>query len=142
MSHPIPPAHSLLPGRGPSRRALPTLILFAVLGLVPAARAVSPSSARGKVDYNFQVRPILADRCFVCHGPDEKKRKAELRLDQAESAYALAIVPRKPDDSELVQRITASGKKRMPPEKSNLHLNADEIALLKRWIAEGAEYKP
>src|SRR5439155_24394644 len=107
-------------------------LVAGLLWLAPAALRGAPPA--GKVDYNFRVRPILADRCFVCHGPDEKKRKADLRLDQAQSAYALAIVPGKPDDSELVQRITASGKKRMPPEKSNLHLSADEIALLKRWI--------
>src|SRR5437764_479424 len=123
-------------------RLVPSVPLLAAACLavtVPSPAAPPPGE---KVDYNFQVRPILADRCFVCHGPDEKKRKADLRLDQADSAYALAIVPGKPDESELVQRITAGGKKRMPPEKSNLHLSADEIQILKRWIAEGAEYKP
>jgi hypothetical protein len=93
------------------------------------------------LDYNFDIRPILADRCFLCHGPDERMRKAELRLDVAESAYKLAIVPGKPSESELIRRITATDDKHMPPRKSNLSLTKDEVGLLRRWIAEGAQYK-
>ncbi len=113
------------------------LAVLAAPGLAPA------SPPAGKVDYNFQVRPLLADRCFVCHGPDEKKRKAKLRLDLPEVAFARrAIVPGKPDESAVIERITADDDMRMPPAKSNLSLSKDEIALLRRWIAEGAEYKP
>ncbi|MFL5340981.1 MAG: DUF1553 domain-containing protein [Gemmataceae bacterium] len=120
----------------PKRIILPALL---ALSVAAAARSEPP----GKLDYNFQVRPILADRCFVCHGPDEKKRQADLRLDQAESAYEGGVIVRgKPDESLVVQRITAAGKKRMPPEKSNLKLSGDEIQTIRRWIAEGAEYKP
>ncbi|HJT79286.1 MAG TPA: DUF1553 domain-containing protein, partial [Gemmataceae bacterium] len=88
-------------------------------------------------------RPILADRCFLCHGHDEKARKAKLRLDVAEVAYARhAIVPGKPEESLVIERITAEGGRRMPPPKSHLSLSKDEIDLIRRWIAQGAEYKP
>jgi hypothetical protein len=118
-------------------------VLAAVLlGLAPLAHAAAPPAA-GKVDYNFQVRPLLADRCFVCHGPDEKNRKAKLRLDVPAVAFARrAVVPGKPDESEVIRRITAAGSEHMPPRKSNLTLSRDEIDLIRRWIAEGAEYKP
>jgi hypothetical protein len=112
-----------------------------VLAALAAPRIRAPPA--GKVDYNFQVRPLLADRCFLCHGPDEKKRKAKLRLDLPEIAFARkAIVPGKPEQSLVIERITADDDTRMPPAKSNLTLSQDEIALLRRWIAEGAEYKP
>jgi hypothetical protein len=111
--------------------------------LLCLAPNVAAAAAPGKVDYNFQVRPILADRCFVCHGPDEKNRKAKLRLDLPEVAYARhAVVPGKPDESKLVKRITADDDDRMPPRKSNLSLSKAEIEILRRWVAEGGEYKP
>ena len=110
------------------------------------AAAVSPAAGppvTGKVDYNFHIRPLFADRCYACHGPDEKKRKADLRLDTPDGPFkAGVIVPGKPGESELVRRITATGHRHMPPRKSNLHLNKDEIELVRRWVAEGAEYKP
>lgn len=104
-----------------------------------------------KVDFNFQIRPILSDRCFKCHGPDEKTRKAKLRLDLAENALAIrdeatgkrAIDPGHPERSELIRRITAADPADlMPPAKSNLSLTDQERALLRQWIAQGAEYKP
>ena len=104
-----------------------------------------------KVDFNFQVRPILADRCFKCHGPDEKTRKAKLRLDQPESAYAVrdpqknrrAVVPFHPEQSELVRRITTTDEDdRMPPAASNLTLTDEEREVLRRWVVQGGEYKP
>jgi hypothetical protein len=102
------------------------------------------------VDFNFQVRPILADRCFRCHGPDEKARKGKLRLDTAAGAYAVrdqetgkrAIAPGLPEQSEMVRRLTTSDEDdRMPPAASHLTVSADEIAVLRRWIEQGAEYK-
>src|SRR5262245_33679329 len=111
----------------------PVLTLGTLLALAPAA---------DKVDYNFHVRPILSDRCFACHGPDPRTRKAKLRLDTPEGARRV-IVPGKPAESELVGRITARDPgHRMPPARSKLSLTKEEIALLKRWIAQGAEYKP
>jgi len=114
-----------------------TLLWLVAIGRMDAA---PPQT----VDYNFQIRPLLADRCFVCHGPDENKRKAKLRLDRADVAIARrAIVPGKPEESALIERITADDPdQRMPPAKSNLRLSQGEIDLLRRWIAEGAEYKP
>src|SRR5579883_995812 len=109
------------------------------------------ASEPDKVDFNFQVRPILADRCFKCHGPDEKARKGKLRLDVAESAYAVratdkpsrAIVPSHPEQSELVRRITSTDEdERMPPAASNLTLSEEEKQVLTRWIEQGAEYQP
>lgn len=101
------------------------------------------------VDFNSQIRPLLSDRCFVCHGPDENRRVLNLRLDMAESAYAelltgegRAIVPGKPDESILVSRIQSSDDYyRMPPSDSNLTLSQDEIDLIVKWIEQGAEYK-
>jgi hypothetical protein len=114
--------------------------LAVLLCLAPAAAAAPPPA---RVDYNFQVRPLLADRCFVCHGPDEKNRKAKLRLDLPDVARARrAVVPGRPDQSKLIERITADADRRMPPRKSNLTLSKDEIETLRRWVAEGAEYKP
>ena len=108
-----------------------------------ATSALRASAGEKTVDYNFDVRPILADRCFLCHGPDERARKADLRLDQAKSAYdSGAIVPGKPEESELVRRISAHDDEQMPPKKSNLTLAPGEIELLRKWVAEGAEYKP
>src|SRR5579885_381954 len=131
-----------MPRRHPSPGAPLAAVVLTVTSLFwtpPSAPAAPP-----RVDYNFQIRPLLADRCFVCHGPDEKKRKAKLRLDDPAVARARgAIVPGKPDESALIQRITAADpEERMPPRKSNLTLSPDEIALLRRWIAEGAEYTP
>jgi len=99
-----------------------------------------------KIDFNRDVRPILADNCFRCHGFDEKGRKARLRLDIAESAYAFrgdgaAITPRRPDKSEAWRRITSSDPVEiMPPGKSKLKLTEGQKRILKKWIEEGAVY--
>ena len=102
----------------------------------------------GKVDYNFQIRPLLSDRCFKCHGPDESARKKKLRLDTREGLFKaldadLTVVkPGDPGKSELVRRIlTPDEDDLMPPPKSGLKLSAAEKDLLQRWVAEGAEYK-
>ena len=103
-----------------------------------------------KVDFNYHIRPLLSDRCFACHGPDENTREADFRLDTEEGAFASlnesprkkAIVPGSLGRSEVVHRISASGKDyMMPPPESNLELNEYEIALLKKWIDQGAEWK-
>jgi hypothetical protein len=124
-----------------SPTVLTSCLVLASMDLMAGGASNSPP-VPGHIDYNFQIRPLLADRCFVCHGPDEKKRKADLRLDLAESVRAVGvIVPGKPEASEVYQRITATDSKHMPPRKSNLKLSAAEIELIRRWIAEGAEYK-
>lgn len=133
-------------------RPLPCPGLAAAWALVMASCAPLPGAEpAAQVDFNFQVRPILADRCFKCHGPDAKARKAKLRLDQRENAYALrdpqsgtrAVVPHHPEQSELYRRITTKDDEdRMPPASSNLSLSDDEKELLRRWIEQGAQYKP
>jgi hypothetical protein len=95
------------------------------------------------VDFNRDVRPILSGQCFACHGPDEKARKAKLRLDVREDAVkAGAVVPGKPDESELLKRIaTTDADLQMPPPASKKPaLTAAQVATLKQWIAEGAAY--
>ncbi|RMG28356.1 MAG: DUF1553 domain-containing protein, partial [Bacteroidetes bacterium] len=102
-----------------------------------------------KVDFNYHIRPILSQNCYVCHGPDSSTREAELRLDQYESATALreeggaAIVPGKPGSSLLMERITATDPDHiMPPPEAKKTLTAREIALLEKWIEQGAKWKP
>jgi Protein of unknown function (DUF1553)/Protein of unknown function (DUF1549)/Planctomycete cytochrome C/NedA-like, galactose-binding domain len=114
-----------------------TWILLIALFATPGARGQP-------VDFNRDVRPILSNNCFACHGPDEKVRKADLRLDTKEGAVAdlgdhAAIVPGKPDESELVKRITATSKV-MPPAKTGKKLSKAEIDTLTRWVKEGATY--
>lgn len=102
------------------------------------------SAAPAKVKFNRDVRPILSDKCFFCHGPDSKKREADLRLDMRDEALAAkAFVPGKAEASELIQRIlTTDADDHMPPAKSKLgDLTAAETAILKQWIDEGAEYE-
>ncbi|MEZ5042813.1 MAG: DUF1553 domain-containing protein [Saprospiraceae bacterium] len=103
-----------------------------------------------KVDFNFHIKPILSDRCFKCHGPDEKVREAKLRFDVKEGAFALldsaenryAIVPGDLKKSSLVHRVSSTDpSEMMPPPESNLSLSTYEIALLKKWIEQGAEWK-
>ncbi len=103
------------------------------------------------VDYNFHIRPILSDKCFACHGPDAQKREAGLRLDTKEGAFSAlqdydnqyAFVPGKPDQSVAYVKITTSDTTAvMPPPSSNLKLNDFEIRMIKKWIQQGAVYKP
>ncbi|HEX5271069.1 MAG TPA: DUF1553 domain-containing protein, partial [Gemmataceae bacterium] len=93
------------------------------------------------VEFNRDVRPILADACFPCHGPDKAKRKADLRLDTEEGA-AKVLTPGDPAKSELFRRVTArDNDERMPPPKSGRALTAAQIDALKRWIVEGARWQ-
>jgi hypothetical protein len=101
-----------------------------------------------KPDFNRDIRPILSENCFACHGPDAAARKAGLRLDLADEAYkpaksgVTAIVPGKPEDSELIKRITWTNKNRiMPPASTEKKLSTNQVELLRRWIQSGAEYR-
>ena len=102
------------------------------------------------IDFNYHVKPILSDKCFACHGPDTDSQKSDLRLDISESALAphgesknLAIVPGRPGASDLIKRILSDNpSEQMPPPESNLSLTTKEIAILAKWIEQGAEYKP
>jgi Protein of unknown function (DUF1553)/Protein of unknown function (DUF1549)/Concanavalin A-like lectin/glucanases superfamily/Planctomycete cytochrome C len=108
--------------------------------------AFGPVVARGdtKLEFNRDIRPILADNCFACHGPDSAARKAGLRLDQRDVAIgAKAIIPGKPGESAVVTRINShDDDELMPPPRTKKSLTAAQKDLLKRWIAEGAEYQP
>ncbi|KAF0181543.1 MAG: hypothetical protein FD161_216 [Limisphaerales bacterium] len=119
----------------------PRLFLGLAIGLLAASTALAAPAK--KVDYNRDIRPLLSDNCFFCHGPDEKQRKAKLRLDVREDAIAAkAFIPGKPDASELVKRLfTKDADDLMPPPDSHKKLTAAQKDLFKRWIADGAEYQ-
>ncbi|MCL4216261.1 MAG: DUF1549 domain-containing protein, partial [Candidatus Hydrogenedentes bacterium] len=104
---------------------------------------VSIPSTTKPVDFERDIRPILADNCFHCHGRDDEHRKAKLRLDTAEGAAAAgAIVPGDTAASPLVKRITSADPDfQMPPPDSKRSLTAAQVALLTQWVAEGAAYK-
>ncbi len=120
-------------------------LLFCLIGILvsPALRGAD------KVQFNRDIRPILSDKCFFCHGTDANHRKGDLRLDVKESAFKpaksgeTAIVPGQPGKSALAARIdlTADDDDAMPPKKSGKTLTTEEKALLKQWIAQGAEYQ-
>ena len=101
---------------------------------------LTSSVGLAQVDFQRDVRPILADRCFACHGPDAAARKARLRLDVREDALA-ALDLASPHASLLLERVTADEGERMPPlESKKPALTAREVDVLRRWIAAGAEY--
>jgi hypothetical protein len=111
-------------------------------GLLLAAQPRMTSSAEPKVSFTRQVKPILAAKCFACHGPDEKERQADLRLDIRDFAVPAVIKPGDAEHSEAVVRITTDdADMRMPPADSKKPaVTADEVKLIRRWIDEGAEY--
>ena len=124
-----------------------SLVLF--VGFVTGPMVALGADTKPSVlDFNRDIRPILSDNCFVCHGPDEKEQQAGLRLDQRASATkaaesgAIPVVPGKVEASELIKRVMSTDEAtRMPPLKGkHKPLTASQIELLKRWIAGGAEY--
>ncbi len=120
-----------------------------LVGLATWLLAVTSSSAQvgDRVSFNRDIRPILSENCFACHGPDANHRKAGLRLDTFDGATKrhkgkAAVVPGKPDTSQLLARITANDpEERMPPKASEKTLSPRQVNLLRRWIAQGAEYE-
>lgn len=120
-------------------------VVLATTPLASHAIAADPASPR-PVDFNREIRPILSNICFKCHGPDPKERQADLRLDTEEGAFAdlgghAAIVRGKPEESELIRRITTSDEsEKMPPAKSGKSLTAHEIDVFTRWVREGAPF--
>jgi hypothetical protein len=124
--------------------------VLAVLGLVLAVACARSEVGRPlpqTIEFNRDIRPILSDTCFNCHGPDQKKRKAKLRFDTEVGAFAdlggyKAIVPGNLAQSELFQRITAEDEtERMPPVRSGRKLSQRQIELLRRWIEQGAKWQ-
>lgn len=111
------------------------------------ASVLTAKSAPRKIEFNRDVRPILAENCLACHGFDAKKREAELRLDTPEGAYALhdgvpAIKPGAPDESEALRRIlTQDPDDVMPPRKSHKKITPEQVEILRQWVAEGAVYQ-
>ena len=121
------------------------IAIYAVLVvsiLLPATAFAEP------VSYNRDIRPILSDKCFSCHGPDNQHRSADLRLDVTangenyDGAYLYAIIPGEPDQSALLKRIHSKKKSLvMPPPESALTLTDQDKALLRKWIEQGAKYE-
>jgi Protein of unknown function (DUF1553)/Protein of unknown function (DUF1549)/Planctomycete cytochrome C len=119
-------------------RFLPVCLTY--FGLMIATQASNGADKR--LDFNRDVRPILSEHCFACHGFDEKSRQADLRLDIAESAYSSsAIVPRDLEKSEAWNRIISTDEETvMPPPKAHVPLDDKEKQTLRQWIEQGAEY--
>ena len=132
-------------------------LIFAIFGFsliscssdLPKDVAIAYNQLPETVDFNYHVRPILSDRCFACHGPDENARKANLRLDTEKDAFAAlvdgngyALIPYKPFDSEVVKRILSKDENMvMPTPGSKLVLTAKEKAIIVKWLNQGGEWK-
>ncbi len=121
--------------------------LVGVAGAGTSATLAAVEPLPQTVEFNRDIRPILSDTCFQCHGPDQAKRKAKLRLDTEAGAFAdrddtRVLVPGDPAKSELYRRITAEDEQeRMPPVRSGRKLTERQIALLRRWIEQGATWQ-
>ena len=130
-------------------RVVGAAMLAAALSVVVLSGQVAPVR-QARVDFTTEIRPLLSDRCFRCHGPDAGKRKAKLRLDLAAGALKTlddgwaVVAPGRPDRSELIRRVflDADDEDHMPPAESHLTLTGAEKALLRRWVEEGADYRP
>ncbi|MSV30276.1 MAG: DUF1553 domain-containing protein [Bryobacterales bacterium] len=113
-----------------------------ILLLLAGAAALS-----AKVSFNREIRPIMADTCFRCHGPDRGARMADLRLDLREEALrktksgVIPIVPGRPEESAIVDRVLATNARVMPPKFAHKDLSERQKALIRQWVAEGAEYE-
>jgi len=124
-----------------TRRVIPRIMAF-------VSAAVCCSTVRAQpVDFNRDIRPILSERCFTCHGPDAGQRQAELRLDTRTGLFrskdgTTVVAGKHPEKSELFLRVSSKDKDvRMPPADSGMPLSPQQVALIKRWIAQGAEWK-
>ena len=131
-----------------SRQPATTLLFLLAATLVVCLASARAARAETPIDFGRDIRPILADNCFACHGPDENKREGGLRLDQKQGAVAeadsgsQAIVPGDVDSSELYARlVTDDGDLRMPPADSNKIVTPEQIELIRRWIEQGAAWQ-
>jgi hypothetical protein len=124
-----------------------SLTAIACLLLASPARAADERPLPRVVEFNRDIRPILSDNCFACHGPDKEQRKADLRLDREEDARAdrggyHTLVAGKPDESELYLRVSAEDEgQRMPPRKFGKKLTGRQVALIRRWVEQGAKWQ-
>ena len=136
-----------------SRSHLRIALVLSILGVAGAARGLADSKGSPEksnprpVNFARDVRSILSDHCFACHGPDDKARKGGLRLDTKDGVFAAnkegdrAVVPGKPDESDLVFRVESDDPElQMPPKKFGKPLTADQIAVLRRWVEQGASW--
>ena len=129
--------------------AIATATLLTLILIFNAAQSADPptTSTNSPIDYLTQIRPLLSDTCFNCHGPDPASRKADLRLDTLEGQHAdlggyQAILPNNPDESELIARITSTNPDEiMPPPDSGKSLTPDQTQLITRWVQQGAPFQ-
>ncbi|MEN9572185.1 MAG: hypothetical protein RL514_40 [Verrucomicrobiota bacterium] len=131
------------------KRAASILPFCLWVALSLGGKAHAAEADAGTLHFDRDIRPILSEHCFACHGPDGGKRKAGLRLDTRDGLFgagksgASVVVPRQPDASELLKRITATDPAEvMPPPKPSRPLSAAQIALLRRWVEQGAPWSP
>lgn len=116
---------------------------FALIAVTFTRAAETPAT----IQFNRDIRPILSENCFHCHGQDANHREAKLRLDVRDDATRdrdgfFVIAPGKPEESELIARLLSKDpEEQMPPPTSNKHVTPEQTALLRRWIAEGAPYE-
>ena len=130
-------------------RMILRVILLGVLLCSAASTGFAWQAKTDPVDFNRDIKPLLSDRCFSCHGPDETARVTDVRFDkrqsvlETESGSGLAVIHAgQPDRSELIQRIeSADPDQKMPPPDAQTSLSDDEIKLLRRWVAEGAVWQ-
>jgi mono/diheme cytochrome c family protein len=139
-------AHTAWAGGAAARCAVRVVVLLALMfaaGDVFSLADTPASSKSEKVDYNRQIRPIFADRCFVCHGPDAAKRQADLRFDAPSDGLKKVLSPGNSAGSELVRRVSSNDPdERMPPSDSKKpRLTPEQIGLIRRWIDQGAKYE-
>src|SRR5437660_2532412 len=133
-----------------TRRSLAWVLIgagFALAGFAArptrTAGATAAPGANKKIDFNRDIRPILSENCYFCHGPDKNKRKADLRLDTKGGLFdeiddVRPIVPGKPQESDLLRRITSDDpKQHMPPARSNKSLTPEQVAKVRQWIEQG-----
>src|SRR5438046_773855 len=122
-------------------------ILAAACWAVLSTGAAAAANAPQQIQFNRDIRPILSDRCFACHGPDKNKRKAELRLDTRAGLLGAVgkkgvVVPGKPNDSELWRRLTSDDpEERMPPKDFGKPLSEADRQTFRRWIEQGANWE-
>lgn len=127
------------------RAHFPVMVHFRSLSVVLLIALTAPS-VLAEVDFNREIKPILSNHCYACHGPDEEERQARLRLDTREGAIRSrrdrqAIVPGDPDGSGIIQHILSTDPDEvMPPPDKGQPLAPEQVALLRQWIAEGAQY--
>ncbi|MBL8233916.1 MAG: hypothetical protein JNL98_35785, partial [Bryobacterales bacterium] len=121
--------------------------MFAKLALAVLAVSVPSGAAERTISFNRDIRPVMSDTCFLCHGPDKNTRVANLRLDLRDAALVktrsgvIPIVPGKPEESAIIQRIFASDARVMPPKHAHKELTATQKEKFRKWVEEGAEYE-